>query len=338
MVSWVPKKDINYDQIKNFLDESQKTNQFTNGGPIVKILEDNVRILLEIDDTKSIICVSNGTHALCAVVAAFELYESKELKFVSQSFTFPASVQGYLKTVDVVDIDEHGGLNLDLVGDCHGIIVTNVFGNVVDIQKYTDWSLTRNKYLIFDNAATPYTKYKGSNSCNFGHASVVSFHHTKPIGFGEGGCVIINKEFEPYVRRVINFGFEKVPLPIWNRFGSNYKMSDIQAAFILQHLLKIYSIVHKHKSLFVYFKSRAKLTMFPNFSSEIPFLSCFCVLTNNSDEKLKLLLENNICARKYYVPLIDSPVANKIYSCILCIPCTTDMSYFDVDKIIKLIQ
>lgn len=338
MVSWVPHKSIDYDKVKQFLDESDKTNQFTNGGPVVKKLEDAVHSLLEIDDTKTVVCVSNGTHALYAVIAAFELYENKELKFITQSFTFPASAQGYLKTVDVVDIDSNGGLNLELVGDCCGIIVTNIFGNVVDINKYVNWSNKNNKYLIFDNAATPYTKYNGINSCNFGNACTISFHHTKPIGFGEGGCVIIDKKYEKYIRRVINFGFDKIPVPLWERVGSNYKMSDIQATFILQYFSNFRKIVDKHKHLTDYFKSHIDITLFPNFSSETPFLSCFCILIDNSTTKIKLLLENDIYARKYYVPLIDSPVANDIYSRIVCIPCTVDMTYTDIDKIINLIK
>ena len=338
MVSWVPKKKINYDYVQRLFEESEKTNQFTNGGPNVRKLEDAIRFLLEIGDSKSIICVSNGTHALYAAVAAFELYESKELKFVSQSFTFPASVQGYLKNVDIVDIDSEGGLNLGLVGDCHGIIVTNVFGNVVDIQRYIDWASSHKKYLIFDNAATPYTKYKGINSCNFGHAATLSFHHTKPLGFGEGGCIIIDRKYESYVRRVINFVFEKIPVPVWNRAGSNYKMSDIQAVFILQYLTSFNEIVGKHHSLADYFKSKSRLTFFPNFSSDEPFLSCFCVFVDDSDRKLDLLLKNGIHARKYYVPLISSPVANTFYSNIICVPCTVDMGCSDIDKIIQLIQ
>lgn len=338
MVSWVPKKGVDYGKIKELLEESEKANQFTNGGPCVKKLENTVKFILEIEDSKSVICVSNGTHALYAIVAAFELYENKELTFASQSFTFPASVQGYLKNSKIIDIDCNGGLDLSLVSDCNGIIVTNIFGNVVDISKYTEWAEKNNKYLVFDNAATSFTKYKGINSCNYGHASIISFHHTKPIGFGEGGCIIVDNKYEEYVRRIINFGFEKIPVPIWNRFASNYKMSDVQAAFILQYMSKFYDIVDKHKSLTEYFISKTKTNLFPNFSNETPFLSCFCILTNDSSTKLKTLLESNILARKYYVPLIDSPVANRIYSEILCIPCTVDMTYSDIDKIIKIIE
>jgi dTDP-4-amino-4,6-dideoxygalactose transaminase len=47
---------------------------------------------------------------------------------------------------------------------------------------------------------------EGTNSCNLGNASFISLHHTKPIGFGEGGLVIIDKEYEESVRIACNFG------------------------------------------------------------------------------------------------------------------------------------
>ena len=99
----------------------------------------------------------------------------------------------------IVDIDEGGGLDLSKVpADSDGIIVTNIFGNVVDIDKYVEWAEKNKKFLVFDNAATAYTFYKGKNSCNYGSGSILSFHHTKPFGFGEGGCIVIDKKYEQY--------------------------------------------------------------------------------------------------------------------------------------------
>ena len=96
-VNWVPNKAIDYCFIRDRLDESQKTNHFTNYGPNVVFLEKTVRELLKIEEMKAVICVANGTLALTAVVAGFELKNNKSMLFASQSFTFPASVQGYLK-------------------------------------------------------------------------------------------------------------------------------------------------------------------------------------------------------------------------------------------------
>lgn len=338
-VNWVPNKSIDYSFVKERLDESQQKNHFTNYGPNVILLEKTVKELLNIEENKEVICVANGTLALAAVVAGFELKNNRSILFASQSFTFPASVQGYLRNTIICDIDESGGIDLNSVPtECDGIFVTNVFGNLTDIDLYVNWGSKFNKLVIFDNAATPYSFYSGKNSCNFGDASIVSFHHTKPIGFGEGGCIIIDKENAKYVRRVINFGFESREKPIWNMFSSNYKMSDVQAVFILQHLQQFSNIRTTHEKLFKHFIDIIPQTiqLYPN-QAERSLLSCICIFVQDSTKKLQVLIDNNIYARKYYLPLIESPVALKFYQDILCIPLHSDMNEKDIKNIVFLL-
>ena len=345
MASWVPKKVINTTIVNELLSLSSAKNQYTNGGPVVALLEDKVRDLLKIDDTKSVVCVSNGTVALWAAVAAIELYERKSLQFCTQSFTFPASAQGYLDNVIIIDNDEGGGLDLEKVdiSGCDGIIVTNIFGNVVDIAKYEEWCATHGKFLIFDNAATSYSFYRGKNSCNYGHASTISFHHTKPIGFGEGGAIIIDSKYERCLRNAINFGIDNtLPIPKWHRFGGNYKMSDIQAAYILQYLHRFNELITKSELLYSYFvdkiRAHKEITLFPNYSDKPPFLSCISILTSNSQGIIKALLERNIYCRKYYNPLEDTPIATDLYGRIVCISFTVDMTMSDIDAIVEIIS
>jgi dTDP-4-amino-4,6-dideoxygalactose transaminase len=344
MISWVPKKRINTSIVNELLSLSSAKNQYTNGGPVVGILERKIRDLLKIDEAKSVICVSNGTVALWAAVAAIELYEQKALQFCTQSFTFPASAQGYLHNVLIIDNDEGGGMDLGKVdiSGCDGIIVTNVFGNVVDIAKYEEWSATHGKFLLFDNAATSYSFYRGKNSCNYGHASTISFHHTKPIGFGEGGAIIIDSKYERCLRNVINFGIDNtLSTPKWHRFGGNYKMSDVQAAYILQYLEHFDELIMKSQLLYSYFVNKLerykKIHLFPNYSDNTPFLSCLSILTPNSQRIIEALLKRNIYCRKYYNPLEDTPVASDLYTRIVCISFTVDMTISDIDTIIEII-
>ena len=72
----------------------------------------------------------------------------------------------------------------------------------------------------------------GTNSCNLGNASFISLHHTKPLGFGEGGLAIVDKHLEEQVRIACNFGFVDRK---FNERGSNFKISEISAAAILQY-------------------------------------------------------------------------------------------------------
>jgi len=284
--------------------------------------------------------------ALWAVVACFEVFHEKDLQFCTQSFTFPASAQGYLENVKIIDIDKDGGIDICEINpdECDGIIVTNVFGNVVDISKYEEWAKTYNKFLVFDNAATSFTSYKGKNSCNYGNATTISFHHTKPIGFGEGGCIIIDSQYEKTLRNILNFGIDNTSRnPKWHRKGANYKMSDIQAVYIIQYLDKFHFIKTYTERLFHYFvesvqREHLAIDLFPNFSDNIPFVSCICIFSKKSLEIISALSENKIYSRKYYNPLLDTPISVSFYNKIVCIPCTIDMTVDDIDNIVRIIK
>ena len=344
-INWLNKKKINSARVNELIEDSVLTNQFTNYGPAVKLLEDKVRTILKINDDKSIIVVDNGTSAIHALVSGINIYHNKKFKFATQAFTFPASAQGPLKDAIILDIDDDIGLDINVIpSNIDGIIVTNVFGNVVNINKYVDWSNKNNKFLIFDNAATSFTSYNKQNSCNYGTGSIISFHHTKPIGFGEGGAIIVDKIYEKEIRKCINFGIDNAALnPQYHREGSNYKMSDIAAAYIIQYFENFDAIINKHQELYRLFKDEldkidgAKLLS--NMSDSLPFVSCLPVLFENEiNAKEKYFLDRGIYCRKYYKPLEKLPISMKIYDHILCFPCNIDMTNDDILYIINSIK
>ncbi len=334
---WVTEKPIDHNRVNELLKECIKTNQYTNNGPNVKLLEKYIVDKFEIDNhTKSVICVCNATVALWCLCNAIEMTDylntdniQTTIKWTTQSFTFPSSAQGMLKDTYIVDIDNDGGLDLELVpSDSNGIIVTNIFGNVVDIDKYIDWAKTNNKYLLFDNAATAYTFYKGKNSCNYGNGSIISFHHTKPFGFGEGGAIIVDKKYEENVRRLINFGIQNEKHLPWQRIGGNYKISDISAIYILQYLEKYFDkIVEHHIKMYNIYCD--KYAMYPNFGDKNKtVLSCFCLLDHDkyTINYIDCMVKNGITCRKYYNPLIPTKIATSLYNAILCYPLNLDIN------------
>jgi len=342
-IKWLPHKKINAPLVELFLSESEALGQYTNGGPIVQRLERLTRDLLEISPEKAVIAVTNGSVALHALAAAIELEADRKLKWATQAFTFPSSVQGSLAGTVIVDIDEGGGLDLTQVPeDVDGIIVTNVFGNVVDINKYEEYAKTHQKYLIFDNAATPYTFYHGKNSINYGVGSIVSFHHTKPIGFGEGGAIIVDTKYEPYIRRIINFGLGGTPSK-WHPAASNYKMSDIAAVYILQFLNNFEVIIKDTQEAYLYYKNLLKDTpirLYPDHSDpdRVPLVSCMCLLHPRfTPEKVDSIIENRIFCRKYYYPLDSRPKCDEFYDQIVCLPCHYQLSFDEIVKIVKLL-
>jgi dTDP-4-amino-4,6-dideoxygalactose transaminase len=353
MVNWIPNKKIDTDLVNKLFEKSLESNHFSNNGPNVKLLETFIKDIFKVDDDKSVIVVTNGAVALHSITTGIQYTEKKSIQWATQSFTFPPSAQSNLSNVKIIDIDKDGGIDLELIDeDINGIIITNIFGNVVDIDKYTEWAKHTDKFLIFDNAATAYTFYKGKNSLNYGNGCIISFHHTKPFGFGEGGAIIVDKKYENAIRCLNNFGIGLMTDNYWVKEGNNNKMSDVSAVYILQFLMNNFDkIVSHHNSMYSYFKekltkkteeenSEIKYKLFPSFNGDdIIVPSCLCLLFYKYDNNIRLkLLENNIYCRKYYYPLKNTKVACEIFDSILCISFTTETTKEDIDKIFELVK
>jgi dTDP-4-amino-4,6-dideoxygalactose transaminase len=329
MSNWISRKTIDYKNLEFIFKESAKTNQFSNNGPTVQLLEMFLRKVLNIHDDKAVICVNNGSVAIQVLYTAFE---SKNI--CTQSFTFPSSAQ-CSENVQIVDIDQSGGPNLELVNNnIDTLVITNLFGNVVDINKYTTWGNKNNVNIIFDNANCPYTFYKGNNSLNYGNAATFSFHHTKTFGFGEGGCIIVDRKYEKKIISLINFGNDlTVDKFVWLKEGINGKMSCVSAGHILDQLRHFNRDVNHHKLILDTFKSilPKEFTLLPTFSDN-PFLGTVAILF---PEKVHLedIKHWPLISKKYYHPLKMTPVATDWWERIVCFPCHVDISVEQVENL-----
>tara|TARA_Y100000816_G_scaffold215663_1_gene160906 strand:+ start:3245 stop:4288 length:1044 start_codon:yes stop_codon:yes gene_type:complete len=344
-MKFLPHKSVNIELVNELLQKNYITNQYTNYGPNTIFLESYIHKELEIKNSKCVILVNNGSSAIQILCSGISLFHSKDLKWVTQAFTFPSSVQGSLKDAKIVDIDYEGGLDLNYVKESDdGIIVTNFMGYLVNIQKYEEYCRNNNKFLIFDNAGTHFTYYKNQNALNYGVGSIISFHHTKPFGFGEGGAIICDKKYEKTIRELINFGFDETKSS-WSPLGNNHKISEISSIYILQHLKTNKTYIQKHCfDLYKYFiiKTQYSKTFqtFPSFHSNVILpLTISVIFTNKNycDCAMKLLCQNYIEAKKYYKPLKKLKVSEYIFERILCIPCHVQVTINDIDFIINLL-
>ena len=338
-INWLNRKDIDFPMVESLLQQSKDRNHYTNFGPLVSKLEDYFRDILKIEEGKACILAGNGSAALHAIGHGMNRKKGKKLKWATQSYSFPSSVQGPFEGTSIVDIDPKDfSLDLSLLkGNEDGIVVTNLFGLVGDIEKFEKWASDNGKMLIFDNATVPMTFYKGRNSINYGNATFLSLHNTKPLGFGEGGLIICDREFEEDVRKALNFGFD---LGVWNRNASNLRMSDVSAAFIFQHVKRNFDeyIAHHQKlyTLFLKLIKKAGLKTLPNYGDvDKTFVNCFTLVY---DKPVNIPVFTGSEIKKYYVPLKGTRVAKDLYKRILCIPCHTELDEDTLRKIIKEIQ
>ena len=352
MIPWVGAKSLDTTFVQKRINDCQNSRVYTNGGPFVQKLQTVIAEKLQVDPDRRVVCVNNGTSALHAIVGAYCLRSNRRLRFATQSFTFPSSAQGILYDAIILDIDDGGGLDLreceKHLATLDGIIVTNAFGNLVDIAKYVAWCEKHSKILIFDNAGTAFSHYNGSSSHNFGDASIVSLHHTKPIGFGEGGAIVCASSLECVVRRVINFGIDNCATDKesanWSIYGNNFKMSEISAVYQLQFLVSCFdTVVATHTRLHARFTEDCRIrhiAFYPNAGSNRCAM-CFAFFHPRAPEIVSAMVQKSIFSRQYYNPLAPLPVSSRFRREIVCIPCNeiAEMRYDEIwcviDGIIK---
>jgi dTDP-4-amino-4,6-dideoxygalactose transaminase len=345
---WLAKKSINEKTVNELLIPNLINNQFTNYGPNVKLLEQFIKEKFKVENNKDVIVVTNGAIALHSLTTAIE-YINGKIYWATQDFTFPPSAQGNLKDCKIIDLDENFEFNLSkLDKNINGIIITNIFGNIANINKYEEYCIKNNIKLIYDNAATSYTFYNGKNVINYGIGTTISFHHTKPFGFGEGGAIIVDKKYSDCIRKLNNFGINLDSNNYFNRDGNNYKMSEISAVYILQYLYDNFdNIINHHNKIYNYFINKYKMfnnlnfNIFPSFhNNEIIVPSCICIIckTNTLQTKyIDILNKNNIRARKYYYPLINLSNSINLFNKIICLPLNIDLDEKYIDNLFNLL-
>lgn len=317
MINYIQKKKVDYDLVQRYLDISKNVNHYTNNGPVKRLLEDKISDMIGLPENKRVLCASNGTTALHAFMFYCDSIFGSTRKWVSPAFTFPSCSVNESNT-DIYDIvsktytlDEYYCRNYD------GVIITNLFGTVIPYKN--QYGIT-----IYDNASSFMSK--DSNNINIslmGDASFSSLHHTKTLGFGEGGFLVLDSYLYDEMQRILGFGFNDSRE--FKRLSSNFKMSDVSAAFILQHIDN-YNI-EKHLAIQGTFVDRlsgkSSYKLF-NYSNGVFYGNLPIVFDNKID--VKYFRDKGIEANKYYKPLENFANSLDLYDRIINFPLHEDIT------------
>lgn len=335
MVKFLGNKNISFKEAEDFLTISDKVNHYVNNGPVKGLLERKLEKLLDLQEDKRVVCVTNGTAALHSLMFLCQRKHNVK-RWVTPSFTFGSVVVGGAFDVDILDIDPTTyTLQLDpkALEAYDGVVITNLFGTHVDIDAWKDFCHTNNKVLIFDNASVSVSEYKGQKLCRFGDYSFGSLHHTKPMGFGEGGFAVVPAEQYDILNSINNFGFLKRGQ--YNPLSSNFKMSDISAAFIMAHLSNF--SIEKHVNV-----QNKILDGIKEFDVEAFNYSEGVVYGNlpilfNRPVEIEDFKKYDIEVKKYYKPLLDLENSSNLYSKIINFPLYSTLEDGEINKIIDCI-
>jgi dTDP-4-amino-4,6-dideoxygalactose transaminase len=338
IVNYLSRKKINKGLISKYMADTIRTNMFTNNGPSKYKLEERLHNILHIDDDKRVVCVNNGTSALMCLMYHYKKKAGRKLNWVSPSFTFPSVITNE-NNVDLIDIDINTKtlpMDIDLIKKYDGVIITNVFGTTSQIEEWEKVCRDAGVILIFDNASSPLSSVGDKNVCNFGDASFGSLHHTKYIGFGEGGFVIIPKEDYDDILGISNFGFcgDNISSPL----SSNFKMSEVSAIYILQHLdnININTFITTQDKFVNQLKLIDGIELF-NYTTDVVYGNIPILFEKPID--VGVFSRLGIEVNKYYKPLNPNHEnSNNIYSRIINLPIHEEIGNYEIEYITKMIK
>ena len=222
--------------------------------------------------------------------------------------------------------------------------------------------------LVVEDAAQAIDSYyKGRALGSIAHLSAFSFHETKNIIAGEGGCLCINDErfirraeiiWEKGTNRAEYFRGE-VNKYGWVDTGSSFLPSEVISAFLWAQLESLDEIQGKRKALWERYYDNLKplaekgcfsLPVIPEYATNNAHM--FYLVCNNLQERTALiqtLKDNGVLAVFHYLSLHSSPYyhdkhdgrslpeCDRFADCLVRLPMFYDLKEEDVDTICGLI-
>jgi dTDP-4-amino-4,6-dideoxygalactose transaminase len=207
-------------------------------GPVTRALE---AAFARYVGCKHAIATTSATTGLELALRCLDIKTGDEV--IVPDFTFPATADAVAMvgaTAVLVDVDPRTFLiNYDALEDAitsrtQAILPVSEFGNPLD---YECLCRIRQRYglpIVEDAACALGSAYRGVRTGNLADITVFSLHPRKFITTGEGGIVTTNNAaWADWMDAYKHFGIvgkDATGKPLFQRFGTNGKLTDLQAA------------------------------------------------------------------------------------------------------------
>lgn len=351
----------NREKLNEYIDGIYERNWLTNNGPLLQELTGRLEKYLGVEH---LLLVSNGTLALQVAYHALGItdFKSREItEAITTPFTFIATASSLKwEGVDPVfsDIDpktwclDPAQIESKITSKTKAIVPVHVFGNACEVEAIDNIAQKHDLKVIYDAAHAFGVTYKGQSLLNYGDAATLSFHATKLFHSIEGGAIVFkNKQDLERAKQIINFGISG--LDNINTLGINAKMNEFQAAMGLCVLDELENNLTSRAQVWnTYAESLGGHYQLQKLNPEIKYNHAYFPIVFDTSEQatqvLNALKENNIIARRYFFPSLDTvnyfklkhyqPISKDIASRILCLPIFTELNKEQLNKIISIVQ
>jgi perosamine synthetase len=226
-----------------------------------EFVEKATQKLKEVLNVEYAILMSNGTVATHCIFKALKFKHPEINKIYVPNNVYVAAWNSALMEYDKSDLEilpidkntwnmiEDEELIVKIEKDSALLVVHNL-GNIINVNRIK--SLRPDIVIVEDNCEGVFGEYEGIKSgCSSSSlCSSISFYGNKTITTGEGGAFITtDKDIYNFIKRIYSQGMSEERY-IHNIMAYNYRMTNVQAAFLYDQLNDIDNILGRKQKLF----------------------------------------------------------------------------------------
>lgn len=239
---------------KKYLNECIDTGWISSAGRFITDFEES---LAKRCHRKYGVAVSSGTAALEIAVKTLNLAPEDEVIIPALTIiSCPNSVIKAGATPVLVDVEEDTfNMSLETIKEkvtekTKAIMIVHLYGHPVDMDPILEFANSRGIKIIEDAAEMHGQEYKGKPCGSFGDISIFSFYANKHISTGEGGMLLTNNEdIADKAKSLRDHCFMKGRRFLHDDIGSNYRMTNLQAAVGLAQLECLDKYIEKKRAM-----------------------------------------------------------------------------------------
>jgi len=340
-----------------------ETGIMTHQGPKHNKLQHELEKYLDVDN---ITLFANGHLALEFGLEALGITSGE---VITTPYTFASTTQAILRNgcipvfCDIKESDytiDPDKIEALITDKTVAIVPVHVYGNICDVERIQTIADKHGLKVIYDSAHAFGESYKGIPVAQYGNASMFSFHATKVFNTVEGGCLAYkDSSITEHLEGLRQFG-QIVKTDATPYIGSNGKMTEIHAAMGLCNLRHMDEYLQKRRAVVEKYRERLDGVTGIKLSSVDQnttynyayFPVVFEAEKSGIDRELviKALAEQDIYVRKYFWPICSDfevvqdmgiksnvPVAKYISDRVITVPCYSDLSTDDVNRVCDVI-
>jgi len=358
---------------KDYVNEVFASQEFSGNGAFTKRVQG---MLEEILGAERVLLTHSCTGALemAAILAGFGPGD----EVLVPSYTFVTSASSIMRTGATpvfCEVDENtmlldlNDLESKINANTKGIVAVDYAGFGNDYARINKICEMHNLVCIEDAAQGLGAKWNGKALGTHTRFGAISFHQTKNIHSGLGGCLVINNRDDVgkaemvWERGTNRSAFFKglVDKYNWQVVGSSFYPSELQAAFLCAQLEQLNDNLSRRLELWNYYERLLQpmedegiLRILREPAGCEHNAHMFAIMLTDSQEADRLRLhlnDNQIQAVIHYVPLHESPVGkelgyapeslpitSKTASALIRLPLHLSMNEDDIEYIVKILQ